>query len=346
MTSAARIAILGAGNIGKIHAAHAAREAQLCAFVDPAPQGAEVARAYNVPHYPTLSDLFAAGRPDGVVVATPNQLHVAHGLECVAAGVAALIEKPLADDVAQGVLLVQAAQQADVPLLVGHHRRYNPMIASAKAAIESGRLGRIVALNAMCWLYKPDAYFDVKWRTQPGAGPVLINLIHDIDLMRHLCGEISTVQAISANHARGHAVEDTAVVLLGFANGALGTMSVSDSIAAPWSWELTAGENAAYPRSGAACYTIGGTSGALSLPDLGLWSYSDAPSWMTPIAREAMMNGQGDPLAIQMRHFADVSLRRAAPLVSGDEGLATLRVLMAIKRAAETGQPVTLSSQA
>ena len=73
-----------------------------------------------------------------------------------------------------------------------------------------------------------------------------MNLIHDMDLLRHLCGEVTSVQAFESNAARGIR-EDSAVILLRFANGALGTVTVSDTIVAPWSWELTTGgENPAY----------------------------------------------------------------------------------------------------
>ena len=78
-----------------------------------------------------------------------------------------------------------------------------------------------------------------------GAGPVLVNLIHDIDLLRFLCGPITSVRALMSNAVRRNPVEETAGILLGFASGAIGTVTVSDAVPAPWSWELTAGENPA-----------------------------------------------------------------------------------------------------
>ena len=173
---------------------------------------------------------------------------------------------------------------------------------------------------------------------------MLTNLIHDIDLMRHLCGDVACVQAQQASIARGHAVEDTAAVIMRFRSGALATMTVSDAVVAPWSWELTAGENPDYPRTSAACYTIGGTAGSLSLPDLGLWHYEGEADWGQPISRKALTRQGGDPLALQMRHFCEVALGEAEPLVPGEEGLATLEVLDAIRQAAESGRQVTLPS--
>ena len=167
----------------------------------------------------------AADKPEGVIVATPNQVHVENGLECVAAGVPVLVEKPIADDVASAIRLVEAAEARGVPLLVGHHRRHNPMIQAAKRAIEAGRLGAVLAVHGFCWFFKPDDYFDVSWRREKGAGPVLVNLIHDVDNLRYLCGEIVAVHAFESNAVRKHAVEETAVIALRFSSGVLGTVN-------------------------------------------------------------------------------------------------------------------------
>lgn len=342
LTDSVRIAVAGAGLIGQRHIAIAAHEGLLSAVVDPAPDGERTAARLGVTWHHSLDDLLAIDPPDGIVLATPNRMHVDNALACVAAGVPALVEKPLADNVADGERLVATASKAGVPLLTGHHRRHNPIIRKARALIDAGALGQIVAAHGHCWFYKPDDYFDVSWRRQTGAGPVLINLIHDIDLMRHLCGDIASVQAMASNGVRHHAVEDTAGVLMRFRNGALGTLTVSDAVVAPWSWEMTAAENPAYPVTGESCYQIGGTTGALSLPDLGLWQYSGERSWFQPIAREAQTGGTGDPLVLQLRHFADVIRGRAEPLVSGEDGLEALKAADAVLRAAASGTVIAL----
>lgn len=260
------IAVVGAGLIGQKHVALVAEHATLAAIIDPSDAARALADRYGAPWYADLGTYLQAERPDGIIIATPNQMHMDHGLLAIAANIPVLIEKPITDNTKAGEILVEAAKGAQVPILVGHHRRHNPRIAAAKAAIDRGLLGDIVAVQAQFWLYKPDDYFDVEWRTRTGAGPVFINLIHDIDLLRHLCGEITAVQATQSTRTRNNTVEDTAAILLEFANGALGTVSVSDTIPAPWSWELTAAENPAYPTTDAACYSIGGTKASLSLP--------------------------------------------------------------------------------
>jgi len=184
--------------------------------------------------------------------------------------------------------ICEAAEKADVPVLVGHHRRHGAIIAGAAEAIAAGAIGRIVAFSGLALFYKGDAegydYYDVAWRREPGGGPILINLVHVVDDLRALCGDIVAVQAVASNATRGFAVEDTAAVLFTFASGALGTLALSDTAVGPWSWELTSGENKAYPATGEACYLIAGTEAALSVPRLELWRHEGAPHWFHPIA--------------------------------------------------------------
>ncbi|PWG67525.1 gfo/Idh/MocA family oxidoreductase, partial [Enterobacter mori] len=83
-----------------------------------------------------------------------------------------------------------------------HHRRHNPLIAKAHQVIADGKLGRLINVTALWQLQKPDSYFDTPWRREPGAGFLLTNLIHDLDLLRHLCGEVVQVQAFTRNDVR------------------------------------------------------------------------------------------------------------------------------------------------
>lgn len=347
MREPVKLAVLGAGLIGKRHIEYVAAEpvAKLSAVIDPSPAGQALARDHGTKWFPDFAAMMTAHRPDGVIIATPNQIHVTNGLESITAGIPALVEKPIADDVASATMLVEAAEAAGVPLLVGHHRRHNPMIQAAKRAIEAGHLGRVLAVHGFCWFFKPDDYFDVAWRREKGAGPVFLNLIHDIDNLRHLCGDIVSVHAFESNDVRKYAVEETAVIALRFASGALGTVSVSDSIVAPWSWELTAGENPAYHRTGESCYQIGGTHGSLTIPYLDLWHNPDKRSWWEPVRRERLHYSQQDPLRLQVQQFCKVIRGEEDPLVTGREGLEALRVIEAVKLSAVTGRLIRLDQK-
>lgn len=344
MTRRVRLAVLGAGLIGKRHIQHVLAEpsAQLSAVVDPTPVGETIAKEAGVKWFTSFADMIAADRPDGIIVATPNQAHVQNGLEAVEAGIPALIEKPIADDIISGEKLIAAAEAKGVPLLTGHHRRHNPVMQKAKEIIESGKLGRVLVVHAMFWLFKPDDYFDISWRRERGAGPVFLNLIHDVDNLRYLFCDVAAVQARESNAVRGNAVEETAVILIEFRNGVLGTATVSDSVVAPWSWEMTTGENPAYPKTEQSCYMIGGTNGSLAVPSLEVWRNPGKRSWWEPFDQKRIEVDDEDPLVLQIRQFCKVIRGDEPPLVSGREGLETLRVVDAVKRSAATGERIEL----
>jgi predicted dehydrogenase len=340
-----RIAVAGAGLIGRRHIEEVrrSRSAGLAAIVDPAEAGAKLASEAGVPSYPTLRDLFAADRPDGVILATPNRLHVPGGLECVEAGVPVLVEKPIGDTVESATRLVEAAAAAAVPLLTGHHRRHSPIMVKAREVVESGVLGPIVAVMGSAVFYKPDEYFDVGggWRREPGGGPILLNLIHEVNNLMSLVGAIVTVQAMTSNATRGFPVEDTAAMVFRFAGGALGTFLLSDAGASARSWEQTSRENTDYPSyHDEDAYVIVGATGSLAIPTMRLKVFAGKRSWYEPFETSTVDIERTDPVANQVEHFAAVIRGEVPPIVSGRDGLDTLRVTEAAARAAATGKPV------
>ena len=238
--------------------------------------------------------------------------------------------------------LADAVARTGVPVLVGHHRRHNPINQRARALIEGGQLGRIVSATALATFLKPDPYFDVAWRRQAGGGPILINLIHDIDMLRFLLGEVTEVQAMDSRAVRNFEVEDTAAAVLRFASGALATVIVSDAATSPWCWDMCAGEQGQYPRQDVASHQIMGTHGSLSLPDLGLWQYRGQRGWHDELSHEETRVHVADPYTRQLEHFAAVIAGQAQPLCSALDGLRTLAATLAVHDAAVSGQSVQL----
>lgn len=340
-----RLGLAGYGLVGRRHAAaiSVTDGVDLSAVIEPDAAALASAVSEGVAGYSTLAEALAAGL-DGMILATPNALHADQARLCIDAGCPVLIEKPIAVSASEAATLVKHAQSRGVPILVGHHRRHNPIIHRARQIIEDGQIGEIRALQSTCWFYKPDRYFEAApWRSQPGAGPIAVNLVHDVDLMRHLAGEITSVVAVARPSSRGGDNEDVASALLEFENGAVGTITVSDSIVAPWSWEMTSGEYPIYPRTEESCYLIGGSHGALSLPELRVWTHRDGVrDWWAPMSASAEIRDNSDPLVNQIEHFAEVIRGRAAPIVSGAEGARTLEVIEAIQRSGRTNERVEL----
>lgn len=347
MNSPLRIALIGAGNMGQQHYRHlqSLTEATLCAVADPGPQASALAAEWAVAHFADHRQMLEQARPDAVIVANPNNQHVSTALDCLAAGVSVLLEKPVGVSLEEARSLVAAVKSSGVPVLVGHHRRHNPLIVRAHELVKGGALGRLTLVTALFQLRKPDSYFEVPWRRKVGAGMLLTNLIHDLDLLRYLCGEVGSVQAVTDNSIRGFANADSAAVLLKFEGGTLGTLTGSDAVTAPWSWELDSGENPAYPRQAdQPCYLLAGTAGALSIPQLKRWHYAadqvDA-GWHEPLLAVEESCSADESLRLQLQHFVRVARREVEPLVSAADATRTLALVEAIQQAAATGRACT-----
>lgn len=332
-----RIGLAGAGLVGRRHLDALGRTPglELSAVLDPA-----LPQDDPLPRVDALPDLIAAS--DGIILATPNHTHRLLAEEVLRAGLPVLVEKPLADTAANARHIVEVSAATGTPVLVGHHRRHNPLVAKAKEIVDSAALGAITTVHGNCWLPKPDSYFEQGWRQEAGAGPLFINLIHDVDVLMYLCGPITHVQAFEANTQRQAQAEEVVAATLRFANGALGTLNLSDTALAPWSWELTAGENPAYPKTDQNSYLIGGTHGALALPNLAIWSQENGPDWWASISATRYPVDNVDTLVAQLAHFGDVIRGKAAPRVSVTDGLRAVAVVEAIKRAAQSGGTIAL----
>jgi predicted dehydrogenase len=356
-TAVLGIAVAGAGVIGcrHIELIQANPRTRLCAVVDPQPALRDFAAGLGVPHFESLEALFAgpaAAQPDGVILATPNHLHVPGALACARQGVPALIEKPVADSLEAGLRLADALAKQPVPMLVGHHRRHSSTLRAARQAITSGMLGRVVTVTGSAQFYKPASYFaQGAWRTRAGGGPILINLIHEMDNLRYLCGELESVHALASNAVRQFEVEDTAVMTLKFASGALGTFTLSDTVASPRSWEQTSGENTAYARDASQdCYFIAGTQGSLAVPTLHTWTHGPEsrgePGWMTPFTEKNITLETVDPLQAQLDHFCDLVDGQAGPIITVADALQSLLAVEAVRRSIATGETVALQDLA
>ena len=108
-----RIAVAGAGTIGLAHieATQKSPTCKLTAIVDPAPASVATAARVGVPLYQSLDDLFAKDRPDGVILATPNKLHLEHALKCIEVGVPMLLEKPITPTFQEAETLIKSGRQ-------------------------------------------------------------------------------------------------------------------------------------------------------------------------------------------------------------------------------------------
>ncbi len=341
-----RIAILGAGTMGRRHIEYvnASDDCHLVAIGDPDARTAQLAAHNDVPHFHDEIETLDLAAPDGAIIAAPTQLHEELALACIRRGIVPLVEKPVTATPAEGRRLVQEADAAGVPVLVGHHRRYHPRIRRLWELVKGGAIGSLIGVSLLWAVKKPDAYYDILWRTRTGGGPVLINLIHEIDTLRYICGEITSVYAATSSATRGFEVEDAAAITLTFAAGVVGSILLSDAAPSPWSYELTMFENPSYSHVDENCAFFFGTEGSLAFPRMELWRYPPTANagWEQPLERDQHDPPNSDPLAAQLAHFCRVIRREEPPLVSGEEGVRTLEATQAVLTSGAEGRPVEL----
>jgi predicted dehydrogenase len=263
-----RVGVVGAGMIGRRHIATAiaSPDAELVGVADTLPADDPAVASLPCPYFRSHRDLLAQAKPDAVVIATPNRLHVPMGIDCARAGVHMIVEKPIADTIDDACALLREAKRANVVLLVGTTGATTRRRPRRSASWRAAGSGTLVGASVVWATRKPDPYFDATWRKSAGGGPILINLIHEIDMLRFLVGEIASVSGLTASAQRGFEVEDSAAVMFRFAAGALGTILCTDAAASPWTIEQGLGESPSFPYAGENPYRIVGTHGALEFP--------------------------------------------------------------------------------
>lgn len=345
----ARIAVIGLGMIGKVHVKWASQvdECELVAISDFDKSKEQEYQKYNADFYTDYREMIEREEIEGVVVAVPNDAHEPVGSVCAQRGLHLLVEKPITTEIEAAKKLVDNAAKNKVQLLIGHQRRFNPRVEAAREMIHDGELGNILGVSVLWGLYKPDEYFvEGPWRKKIGGGPILINLIHEIDILRYLCGEITSVYADVSHKARNFPVEDTLSLSLRFENGTVGSLLLSDKTPSVWSYDCTSGENPFFFQTSGNCYHFFGTKASLDFPDLNKVYYSDEnrKGWQHPVTIKRTGVSNANPYPRQLAHFCRVIWNEEEPRTSGNDAIRTMLVIDAVFKSGQTGRPVHLES--
>jgi len=209
-----RIAVIGAGRMGQYHAKHLSRNrrAQLVGIVDTdGPRGQATARRFRTEAFQNAKDVI--GKIDAAVIATPTPTHHPIGKLLLESGVACLVEKPLAVNLAEAEDLIALADRFNRVLQVGHIERFNPAVIEAARHIHAPQFIEVNRLGP----YDPRV---------ADIGVVMDLMIHDLDIVLFLVGEeVTRVEAFGAKVLSNH--EDIAKVRLHFKNGCIADLSAS-----------------------------------------------------------------------------------------------------------------------
>ncbi|MBT3398744.1 MAG: Gfo/Idh/MocA family oxidoreductase, partial [Rhodospirillaceae bacterium] len=314
---------------------HTHPRCSLVGICDMDPDRQAAADRFGVPFYTSVEALLERDKPAGAIIATSNAHHVSVAEACAEQAVHVLIEKPIADTIEGARRIVEVTRRCGTRVLVGYHRRHNALILKARELVQGGEIGSVVGVSVLWAALKPDDYFDIGWhRERLVGGPTLINLVHDLDSLRFICGEITDVHAQMRSNARGLDVEDSVSVSLCFEGGALGTILASDACPSPWSYEATTAENPAFFHAQESCYHFLGTQGSLAFPTMELWRYADGArkGWHHPLERVRIEVAANDPLRAQLEHFRRVVEGQEEPILDAEEGYKSLAVALAALR--------------
>ena len=283
-------------------------------------------------------------RPDAVIIALPNQEHAKVGIECARRGISFLMEKPVTDKMEAAMELIAAVKLSGVKTLVGHHRRHHTQVRILRAQLASGELGNVLGVSAVWAARKPNSYFAAApWRSASGGGPILINLVHEIDFLRFVLGEIVGVCGFASSRERGFPVEDTVGTVLSFESGAVGSFLLTDSAVSPWTTEQGIGESVEFPFSGEGNYRFLGTMGSIEFPNLKIWTNGKGEgSWNEAVWSRKLHAVSLDPYEAQLNHFHDVLVGQVPSLQPVEDGALTLLATLAVAESAAKGAWIDL----
>jgi predicted dehydrogenase len=237
MLQPVRIAVVGTGNIARVHAKAIATlpAAAIVAATDTEEsQLGPFCAEFGIPGgYRNLDDLLSRARPDLVHICVPPAGHRDTALACLNAGASVLVEKPPAISLREFDEL--AGAEGGPPWLAAvFQHRFGSGQRRLKSLAASGVLGRpLLAICHTTW-FRDQAYFDVPWRGRwdtEGGGPTMGHGIHQMDMLLDVLGEWTEVSAIARTQARRMATEDLSVAHVTFASGAVA--SVVNSVLSP-----------------------------------------------------------------------------------------------------------------
>lgn len=337
-------AIVGTGMVAGIHARAIAQTqgAALVGVVSRNPEGAQpFAMLHGIPVVvATVEEMAARSDIDAIIVTTPSGTHLEPALEAIAAGKHVVVEKPLEITPERADRIIDAADKAGVKLATIFQNRFGRGAERVKAAVEGGRLGRLVVCSASVKWYRSPDYYRTPWKGTwdlDGGGALMNQAIHGVDLLQWFAGMPAEVSAFIAHTIhRGIDADDTAVASLRFPDGALGTIEASTGVWPGWARRIE----------------LCGEKGSICLEDdrISRWDFLDTlpedSDIRASIEDQSLGSGAGDPAAIstvghqrQIEDFIAAVRDDRAAVVDGREGRKAVALVHAIYESARNGKP-------
>ncbi len=288
----------------------------------------DYARRHGVrKYYSDINSLLKDDEIDAVYVATPPYLHAEHTIKIAQHGKHVLCEKPMALTLRECEDMIRACEENRVQLMVAYYRRFFPLVVKMKELLLEGKIGRPITARAQVFaLYHPPSDGSFPWRIDPlvsGGGFLTDVGSHRVDLLLHLLGEVQDVVAFTDTVHFDFEVDDSASLMMRFANGAHAVASFHWNIAAPVD-ELE----------------IAGTKGRILSTDL-------AGGELIVYADSGVEEHRLPPPSIThlglVENFVKCIMAGRGNDLPGHEGLKTTKILEAAYVSSKTGEVIRIS---
>lgn len=348
--------VVGAGKVAPTHAAalQALPKSQLAGICSQSFESAQrLAEQFHVLAYHSVEDMILKGGVQAVLITTPHPAHAAPALQAMALGAHVMVEKPLASSLEDCDAMIAAAQKNNVKLAMISQRRLYAPSQRIKRAIDAGKLERLILGTVTMFGWRSREYYESDpWRgTWAGeGGGVLVNQApHQLDLLQWFMGDIDELYGCwdNLNHPYIE-VEDTALAVIRFRNGALGNILVSNSqnpaLYCKVSVHGSNGATASVQTDGGAMF-IAGMSTVTDPPINDVWTLPGEadmlPQWQ---AEDRDFFQKVDTTRyyhqLQIQDFLQSILEDRPPIVTGEEGRKTVEIFTAIYRSQRDRRPV------
>ena len=293
----------------------------------------------EIKRYTDYKEMLREVRPQFAAIATESGKHAQIALDCLEAGCHVLIEKPIALRTSDALGICQAARRKGLTVGVCHQNRFNPAIQQLRRAYETGRFGNITHATArILWNRNDEYYTKAPWRgTWAMDGGVMMNqCIHNIDLLQWMLGgEAESITAMTRRAMRNIEGEDFGAALVRFKNGAIGIIE---------------GTACLYPKNLEETLSVFGERGTAVIGGLAVnriqaWQF-DQPG---PQDAEAAALPAGDPVNVYggghtplYADFIKALLTGTKPLITGEEGMRAMQLVLGAYKSQKEGQCVRL----
>ncbi|MGZ9584886.1 Gfo/Idh/MocA family protein [Paenibacillus marinisediminis] len=333
-----RFGIIGCGVISTSHAEAIAEcpYTELTAVSDiDADRAAQFANKHIISHqYSDYKEMLRSGEVDAVSICLPSGLHADATIAAAEAGVHVLCEKPLDINAERMSAMIAACRTAGVKLGTVFQRRMMNTAVRVKQAIDSGVLGKLVLCDAYLKYYRSQEYYDsAGWRgtwAVDGGGALMNQGVHGVDMINWLAGGVSKVFARASALVRHIEVEDTAVALVQYKNGAFGVIEAATTV---------------YPEQSTR-FELHGEKGTIIFNDSGIVEWKIIGEEMDIDALNNELRAESRVPALgHYKYVEDMALailEDREPFVNGEEGRKAVDIIHAIYESARVHKEIEL----